>query len=150
MHILHVCVHYCMMYNVLCTTLCTQYIHTWVVLCRHIRHIHVLYTGMDETTKFILQTCHVMGLDLLLCEKNHILLQCGPSYSAASKLLLRSPAATARSNYKLLYSALLYYCSIYQCAAAAGSSQSDQVHNAWNILSEYWRALINCIIQIIS
>jgi len=57
----------CAMYNTMC--IYTKYIHTWVVLCRHIQHIHVLCTGMDEATKFILHTCHVMGLDLLLCEK---------------------------------------------------------------------------------
>jgi hypothetical protein len=62
----------CAMYNtmyIVYTYIYVVYIHRCVVLCRHIQHIHVLYTGMDETTKFILHTCDVMGLDLLLCEK---------------------------------------------------------------------------------
>ncbi len=90
-----------------------MYIHTCVVLCRHIQHTVVLYTGMDETTKFILHTCHVMGLDLLLCEKkSDSLVVSTIIFCTASKLLLRSPAPTARSNYKLLDIALVY-CSIY-------------------------------------
>ncbi len=140
MAILHVCVHYCMMYNVLCTTLCTQYIyiyvkyiHTWVVLCRHIQHIHVLCTGMDEATKFILHTCHVMGLDLLLCEKKShslvVVVQTIIIFCSASKLLLRSPAATARSNLQAAR-----YCS---CVLYVVYTSVQQLQDPPSLMQQY-------------